>query len=186
MAFVVVCLLSVPLTGGRLAALGELRFRWWALLTLALTIQVVTISIVPDGPIGLYKVLHAVSYLAAFTFVWMNRHVRGVVLVGLGAASNFAAIAANDGVMPASAAALRRAGAPVVHDTFTNSTTVDGARLSFLGDVFAIPSWMPFANVFSIGDVVIALGAAFIVHAQCRTRLVPARGLRSVTEGTVH
>jgi hypothetical protein len=33
-------------------------------------------------------------------------------------------------------------------------------RLWFLGDVFAIPAGWPLANVFSVGDVLILLGAA--------------------------
>jgi lipoprotein signal peptidase len=30
--------------------------------------------------------------------------------------------------------------------------------LPWLGDVFYLPSWVPFSNVFSIGDVLIAVG----------------------------
>ena len=36
-------------------------------------------------------------------------------------------------------------------------------------DIFALPSWLPFANVFSIGDVLIGLGiVAAIVIAMRR------------------
>jgi hypothetical protein len=41
-------------------------------------------------------------------------------------------------------------------------------RLSFLGDIFAVPRELPFANVFSIGDVLIAAGAIVVIHALCR------------------
>lgn len=49
------------------------------------------------------------------------------------------------------------------------------SALLFLGDVFAIPASWPFANVFSVGDVLIAVGAAYSIHATCGSRLVPAR-----------
>jgi len=35
-----------------------------------------------------------------------------------------------------------------------------GATFAFLGDNLATPSWLPFANVLSIGDLLIGLGAA--------------------------
>jgi len=49
--------------------------------------------------------------------------------------------------------------------------------LPWLVDRWAAPDWLPFANVFSAGDVVIALGAFVIVLAgmgvqrQARPRL---------------
>ncbi len=54
---------------------------------------------------------------------------------------------------------------------FTNSDAVEGANLAFLGDVFAIPAGWPGANVFSVGDVVIVLGALLALHALCGSRL---------------
>jgi hypothetical protein len=43
-------------------------------------------------------------------------------------------------------------------------------RLAFLGDVFAIPRGWPLANVFSVGDVLIAVGAVVAVHGICGSR----------------
>ena len=55
---------------------------------------------------------------------------------------------------------------------------VADANLAFLGDVFALPAWMPAANVFSVGDLLLALGAAIFVHAACGSRLAPRARLR--------
>jgi hypothetical protein len=49
-----------------------------------------------------------------------------------------------------------------------NSAPVADAALGFLGDVLAVPSWVPGAKVFSVGDVLIAVGAAIVVHVACR------------------
>jgi hypothetical protein len=38
-----------------------------------------------------------------------------------------------------------------------------GATLAFLGDIFVLPRPFPFANVFSIGDVLIGVGGAWFV-----------------------
>jgi Family of unknown function (DUF5317) len=175
--------LTVPVFGGDIGRLARLRLRVWWLLSASLTVQIVIISVWPDGPSGLYRVLHLASYAGAFVFMWLNRRLRGFWLVGLGALSNFVAIAANMGVMPASPSALRTAGRPVVEGLFTNSTTVADARLPFLGDVFAMPAWIPLANVFSLGDIAIALGVILVVHGACR-RIEATRDVNIATQAS--
>lgn len=176
--------LTVPAFGGDLSRLARLRFRVWWLLGASLAVQILIISVWPDGPAGLYRVLHLASYVGAFVFLWFNRQHGGLWLVGLGALSNFVVIAANKGVMPASRSALRTAGRPVVEGLFTNSTTVADAHLPFLGDVFAMPAWMPLANVFSIGDVGIALGVILVVHGVSRRQSIEVtRDMNIVTQG---
>ena len=161
--------LTVPLTGGDLRRLGTLPLRQvWAIW---LTVVVQTALLwVPDGfPEHLAEAIHIASYGAAAWFAWANRRLPGIPLMAFGGALNLAAIAANGGVMPASPSAWRRAGFdPPDPDGFSNSTVVDDARLGVLGDVFAVPEGWPFANVFSVGDVVIVAGIAWLAHAWCR------------------
>jgi hypothetical protein len=163
-------LVSVPLTGGRLSRVADVRLRAsWALFA-ALGIQVVILEVLPGGVRGLHAGAHVVSYLLAAYFVVVNLRVPGMVLMGLGGALNAAAIFANGGVMPASPAALRTAGIPLTHDGFVNSAAAPGAHLRFLGDVFAVPASWPASNVFSIGDVCLAVGLAVGLHLVCRQR----------------
>jgi hypothetical protein len=62
---------------------------------------------------------------------------------------------------------------------YRNSTAVADPRLGFLGDVFAIPASWPLSNVFSVGDVLIAVGAVWGLHRVCGSRLAgPARPRR--------
>ena len=110
LAALLFAILSVPLAGGRLAALADLRFRHRWLLGLALALQVLIISVVPGGGGVLHELAHVVSYVLAAIFVLANRHVPFLWLVASGGLMNFAAIAANGGVMPASASALETAG----------------------------------------------------------------------------
>jgi hypothetical protein len=37
-----------------------------------------------------------------------------------------------------------------------------------LTDIFALPGWLPFANVFSIGDVLIGVGLVVVIAAGMR------------------
>lgn len=173
-AFTGLAVLSVPLAGGRLTRLADLRFRrFWALFT-ALVIQVVIISVLPEGSPALHSWAHMASYLLAGLFVFSNWRVPGIWLIGLGGAANLAAIAANNGIMPASASALASAGRSVNPGEFTNSGVVADPNLAFLGDIFAIPEGWPLHNVFSIGDLCIALGAVIALHRLCESRLFPS------------
>jgi hypothetical protein len=89
-----------------------------------------------------------------------------VPLIVLGAASNLAAIVANGGAMPASPGALAALG--FGSGGHTSTIVVDHPALEPLTDVFAMPDWMPLANVFSVGDVVIGIGVAIAIAASMR------------------
>ena len=171
-AVVVLSALAVPLAGGRLGALVELRLRHiWAIYA-ALGLAVLGVG-VPGLPDGLRSLLLVAAYPVGAVFLLANRRVPGMALVGLGAALNLLAIAANGGVMPASAEALAAAGLPVGAPGFESSAALADPRLAFLGDVFAVPAAWPLSNVFSVGDVCIGAGLAWGVHRVCGSRLVP-------------
>jgi hypothetical protein len=168
-----VAIVTVLLTGGRLGRMAEVRVRWFPLVLAALAVQIVIIEVVPHWPGALLAVGHLGSYVMAAAFVVLNWRIPGLVIIGAGGMSNFVAIAANGGVMPASPAAVAMAGHTPAPGLFENSAVIEGARLWFLGDVFAIPAGWPFANVFSVGDVLIVVGAFIALHRICGTWLVP-------------
>ena len=95
-------------------------------------------------------------------------------LVALGAASNLLAIVANGGIMPASPEAVS-ALEPVGGEGFSNSVVVADPVLRPLTDIFALPPWLPFANVFSIGDVLIGVGIAVVIALAMRRDARPRR-----------
>jgi hypothetical protein len=179
---VVVALVTVPLAGGHLIRLLDVQLRGVPFLIGALVIQVLVISVVPNLSEGVATSVHLATYVVALGFIALNLRQRGMWVVGLGGILNFIAIAANGGVMPASTDALRAAGRPISTKGFENSTAVRNPRLSFLGDVFAIPASWPLHNVFSVGDVLIALGVAIVIHQACHSRLT-AVGRRERASG---
>jgi Family of unknown function (DUF5317) len=168
---VLVGALTVPLCGGRFQKLADARLnRAWCLLA-ALAGQVLITSVMPDMPSLLARSMHLGTYALAGLFLWSNRSILGLWVVALGTLLNVVAIALNSGVMPASASASRVAGLQDAGRGFRNSEHVAHARLSFLGDIFAIPKGWPFANVFSIGDVLIVVGVVLTLHALCESRV---------------
>lgn len=160
----------VPLGGGRLRRLWTLQLRSPWLLWLALGAQVVLIAF-PGEETSWRIALNVATYPLGLAWVWRNRDVPGMWLVGLGAACNLTAILANGGVMPVSARALEVAGITTDPDLFTNAAVLADPKLLFLGDVVPTPPWLPFANVVSVGDVLIVLGLAYGIHRVARSRL---------------
>jgi hypothetical protein len=178
------CLLSVPLARGRLGALAKLQLRRPWLVLAAIGIQILIVSVVPDDVGALGEPLHMASYLLLGLFAWSNRRVVGVPVIALGGLLNFVAITANGGVMPADPDALAAAGKTVEAGEFINSAAVTDPKLAFLGDIIATPGSLPVSNVYSIGDVLILLGAFILLHFACGSRLVPRRfAARPATAG---
>jgi len=168
MLFLAVLALSMSTVrpaGGRYTVLAEITLRRWGFVVAALAGQILLISVIDRPSATVAGVLHLATYAIAAGFLIANRQIRGVALIAAGAALNVAAIAVNGGTMPAASAALRSAGIAPDADHFNNSATVVGARLPWLGDVFAVPArFGALANVFSIGDAVLCVGVVLLIH----------------------
>lgn len=156
------------LGGGRAAGLATLQFRLGWLAVAGFAAQVVLFSAPVTERIGeLGPPLYVLSTAVVFVVLLANFRIPGLPVVALGAASNLAAILANGGYMPASQAALIAAG-KIPPSGYSNSTVVPDPLLGPLTDVFTLPGWLPFSNVFSVGDVLIGLGIAIAVAVAMR------------------
>ena len=103
-----------------------------------------------------------------------NRHLFGMPIAAAGMLFNLAAILANGGHMPALPSAMRDGGLSFsgVHN---NSVREASPNLAWFVDRWAAPSWVPFGNIFSVGDVLIAVGAIVVIAAAMGARrAVPA------------
>ncbi len=167
---IVIGLVIGKLAGGSIGALGEMRIRWSGLILGGLVFQVVLFS----GPVAdrvgdLGPILYVVSTAVVLGAVLRNWEITGLPIVVVGALSNAAAIVANGGFMPASPGALAALGRSFPA-TYSNSSIVPHPALEPLTDIFAVPPPLPFANVFSIGDVQIAVGVAVVIALGMRRR----------------
>jgi hypothetical protein len=156
-------LLLGSLVGGRWLALGSIPFRWGPLIVLGFLSQIVLFSDAVAERVGAAgPPLYVVSTLMVGAAVVRNLGIPGMPLIVLGAASNIAGILANGGFMPAAPEALASLGksAPTI---YSNSAVVAQPALEFLTDRFALPRWLPFANVFSVGDVLLGVGVVMLI-----------------------
>lgn len=150
--------------GGKLAAFSHVRLRCSWLVLMALFLQVLAFSPVGSrwAP-GMIAGIHIISYVLLALFLLFNLHLPGMLYLTVGLACNMAVIVANGGQMPAPADNLARIG--VASPEALNNSTFATANtpLWWLGDVFYFP--LPFlSNVFSIGDMLIGIGAAYFCY----------------------
>jgi hypothetical protein len=124
--------------------------------------------------------------------LYKNLHIPGLSIILIGGVLNAVVIFANGGFMPTRADLLEEAGrlgnvqqseedaASGDRLTHTNSVIAnDDTRLYFLGDTIAIPDGFPLANVISIGDIFIAIGAAVTTARVMRLKPEPEDETRS-------
>ena len=163
--------------GGSVAGLTELRLRWVPLLLLGLLAQLAIFSAPFDSLAGEGgPAIYVASTALVLAAVVRNIAVPGMWLVALGAGCNLAAIVANGGFMPADASAIASIGG--LGPGYSNSVVLEDPALRPLTDIFAMPAWLPFANVFSIGDVLLGLGIAAVIALAMR------RGARAGAAGS--
>jgi hypothetical protein len=167
------------LSGGRIDRLGRLSIRWPWLIAAGMLIQLALFSSPVGAAVGdAGPAVYLATHVAVLAAVVANVAIPGLRLVALGALSNLAAIAANGGYMPVSGDALAAMGRGA-EVGYSNSRLVDAPVLVPLTDVFSMPTWIPMANVFSIGDVLISAGVLVAVLATVHGRapLDPTLGL---------
>lgn len=158
------------LLGGRAGGLQELRFRWAPLALGGLVAQVLLFTETGGRLAGdAVPALYVASTAAVFVAVARNLRMPGMPIVALGAILNLAAIISNGGRMPADIGALRLAGFDGPGD-YTNSVVLADPALRPLTDIYALPAGFPSANVFSVGDVLIAVGIAAVIALAMRRR----------------
>ncbi len=171
--------------GGRLGRLGDVRVRAAWLFYAALGLQLMAFPSALNHHVLSDRAavsLWLVSYACLVAVTLLNRHMRGLVVAGLGMGSNLVAVIANGGHMPALPGALRDAGLAYT-GVHMNSVAATSPNLPWLVDRWAAPGWVPWGNVYSVGDVLIAAGVVIVVACAMGARIRPDRGVEAGSRG---
>jgi hypothetical protein len=156
-------------TNGRAANLAALPLRWPGLIVAGIVAQLMLFSAPVSQRVGdSGPALYVGTTLLVFVAIIRNVSIGGMPLVLAGAACNLTAVIANGGFMPASRAALEASGRATPGVYYSNTSSVPDPALWPLTDIFALPSWVPLANVFSVGDVLIGIGIALVIALATR------------------
>jgi len=154
-----------------------LRFLW--LVVIAFLPQIfffyipATRSTIPTVVVAAGLILSQVLLLV---FCWLNRRLAGIWLLALGLALNLLVISANGGLMPISpqtASALLPANV-LSHLQIGGRfgygkdilLTTEKTNLAWLADRFLLPSWSSYQVAFSLGDILVASGAFWLLFTQ--------------------
>jgi hypothetical protein len=161
--------------GGHPSRLGRLHIRWSTAIAAGLLIQVALFSTSLGEEAGdLAPWIYLGSTVLVLAAVVRNIDIPGMALVAIGGASNAVAILANGGYMPVSPDALQAMGR-AEQTGYSNSRLVQDVVLAPLTDLFAMPVWIPGANVFSVGDILIGVGIAAAIVLTMRRDGLDAR-----------
>ena len=158
---------------GKLKHLALRPLYWKGLALFAFAVQLVVfsnLSFVETLPDILITVSHYASYICLLVFVVRNLKNWGITLVGIGIMLNSLVIFLNGGHMPTLVQNFKNTAVGKSADILNQGETVhNSARMTadtllpWLGDIFYLPSWVPLSNVFSIGDILIAIGICIYI-----------------------
>lgn len=168
------------LRGGSLRNFAALPIRWATLAILGFALQPLTFLVLAEIPRLAWATtpIYLLSMALLCAWVALNWRIPGMPLIAAGLLMNLLAVAANGGHMPVDPAAARFAG---VYDDLVgldpavskHMLAVDGqTRLWLLTDVVGLPKGLPFAPVWSLGDIVLTTGIALLCYRTMR--LTPA------------
>jgi hypothetical protein len=178
-------ILLLALAAGFLAGLGwaycqkqpyqvpELRHLWLVIVGFLPQLIVVNLPITrrlfSDWIVVIFLFASQIMLLG---FVWLNRHISGMLILLLGVVLNLTVMTANGGFMPISPqTASRLVSEDIVQDAQTGSRfgakdillRPQDTRFEQLADRFLPPTWFPYQVAFSLGDVFIALGVFWLL-----------------------
>lgn len=173
--WIIVCSILVGLARGfRLDDFLGYRFRGLGWFALSLGVQRFIGTSFAERTPWLWAwapLLHLCSMGMLLLAVWANRDLRGALLCGLGVLCNTAVIFANGGKMPVSLDALYGVGIPpstiaylVGRRSLTHRLLRPGTNLPWMADVLYLPWPFRRSPVFSVGDVILAVGLFILVQ----------------------
>jgi hypothetical protein len=157
----------------RIAAI-QLRDAWLALLAVALQLPLLRAPLTPIERLGLQQVLFLLSHLLLLAFVWRNRRLAGIRILGFGVICNLVAIATNGGFMPITPETLVQINPGTtavqwplgVHYGFSKDIILsqEATRLWLLSDILVVPPPFPWPTAFSLGDLLIGAGIIILLQ----------------------
>jgi hypothetical protein len=184
-------------TFGLLAGI-PLRSAWLVVTALAMQFPLLRAPYGPTQQIGIQQALFLLSHLLLLVFVWRNRQLVGIQIIGLGILCNLLVILVNGGFMPITPETLVRINPGTTlkinpgtslglwqtgyHYGFSKDVILlrGSTNLWPLSDILVLPPPFPWPTAFSLGDLLIAGGIVVLLQGPIGwTRPVPAEACTS-------
>ena len=166
------------LRGGSLSNIKDASLEKWYFFVSGFLVEFAAVYMASKGA-GFFRenilFIHGLSYMLLFIGIYFNWGTIAFRIVFTGIFLNFLVIMLNGGQMPVSGEAMQGIGlmdnmlavrdGKIITHTLIDSQTV----FKYLGDIFVLGKPYPRPKVFSIGDVIMALGI-FIYIQDIMTR----------------
>ena len=120
------------------------------------------------------QMLFLLSLGLLLVFVWQNRRLTGIQIVGLGVICNLVVILVNGGLMPITPDTLTQINPgslpehwrPHLHYGYSKDVILlrEQTNLWALSDILVLPPPFPRPTAFSVGDVLIAIGILVLLQ----------------------
>jgi len=172
-------------TASQIASIS-LRAPWLVLVALALQVPLLRAPLVPTQQVLAVQALFLLSHLLLLSFVWLNRQLVGIQIVGLGVLCNLAVILTNGGFMPITPETLVRINPGSTLDQWTVGFHYGYSKdvillghdtiLWVLSDTLVLPPPFPWPTAFSAGDLLIAAGIIVLLQGPVS---LPSRRVRT-------
>lgn len=167
---VIIAIIVALIRGGKWSNFKKFKFEMQWLVFIAIMLQVIIFNSIWEKYQGLKiytNEIFIISMVILLIFFLANIKIRGIIAILSGTFSNTVAILANGGYMPADPALLKNilsneeivqmeAGFSNYHSILISEQT----KLKYLCDIIYVPN----INVYSIGDLLIVVGAFIIVQ----------------------
>jgi hypothetical protein len=147
------------LAGGRPSRLADLQISWWPILLVALALRFAAPSL------GESFALWLVSFAAIAAIALINYRIPGMWLIAAGASLNLLIVLLDQG-MPVDVAAANVARAEIAPDGLHRALR-DTDALALFADRIPVPG---LARVYSVGDLLLAVGGFWVPFARMRGR----------------
>jgi hypothetical protein len=116
------------------------------------------------------------SQLVLLIFIWFNRYMTGIRILGVGLILNLLVISLNGGLMPISPETAQELYPLVPHTTWQIGSRpgrsknilllFEDTRLAWLSDCIVLPEWFPWTRALSLGDIFIVLGVFWLLAVE--------------------
>lgn len=155
------------LRGGSFSNIKDANIEKWYFFVSAFLVEFAAVYIASKGVVFFKEniaVIHCISYILLFTGIYFNWSKFAFKIIFAGVLLNFIVIMANGGHMPVSGEMMVNIGLienmQAIRDgkIITHALIDERTVFKFLGDIFVIGKPYPRPKIFSIGDVIMALG----------------------------
>jgi hypothetical protein len=155
-----------------------LRSAWLVSLAIVLQLPLLRAPAGTAQDLRVQQALFLASYLLLLVFIWRNRGLAAILIVGTGILCNLLVIVVNGGFMPITPETLARINPGSSVEQWPEQVRYgyskdiihaqERTKLWALSDTLIVPPPFPWPTAFSVGDLIIALGIVALLLAPQR------------------